>query len=199
MQHLVASERAAHLALCGRGAELFRGEASIEPVRDLTPASLLDAWRVARELTTTQLARMDDRTRVTWGAGPMSARSFADARLMETWAHGLDCFTAVDVAPTDTPRLRRVAALALRALPYAFAVAGTAPPGDVRNVALDLEGTNGEQWWIGPDGSADVIAGSAGEWCRVATRRLRPEQTSLHAATPLAAAALHVARAYLAD
>jgi uncharacterized protein (TIGR03084 family) len=129
----------------------------------------------------------------------MSVRSFADARLMETWAHGLDCFAAVGVAPIDSPRLRRVAALALRALPYAFGAAGQTPPGDVRTVALDLVGPSGEQWWIGPENSRDVIAGPASEWCRVATRRLRPEMTSLHALTPLAAAALRVARAYLAD
>ena len=28
----------------------------------------------------------------------MSARSFAEARLMETWAHGLDCYAALDIS-----------------------------------------------------------------------------------------------------
>jgi uncharacterized protein (TIGR03084 family) len=199
VRHLVASERAAVIALSGRGDELFRGEVAIEPAEQRDPTVLLDAWRVAREETATRLARIDDRARVMWGAGPMSARSFADARLMETWAHGLDCFAAVGGAPVDTPRLRRVAALALRALPYAFDVAGEAPPGDVRLVALDLIGTDGQQWWIGPERSLDVIAGRASEWCRVATRRLRPDRTSLRASTPLAGASLRVARAYLDD
>jgi uncharacterized protein (TIGR03084 family) len=199
LRHLVTSERAAAVALSGRGEQLFRGEVTIEPVGEREAAELLGAWRVAREETATRLAVMDDRAKVVWGAGPMSARSFADARLMETWAHGLDCFAAVGVAPVDTPRLRRVAALALRALPYGFRVAGEEPPGDVRVVALDLVGTDGERWWIGPEDSHDVISGSASEWCRVATRRLRPEGTSLAAATPLAAASLRVARAYLDD
>src|SRR4051794_1208000 len=199
VRHLVTSERAATVALSGRGDELFRGEMTVGPVDDRAPKALLDAWRVAREETATRLAAMDDRARVVWGAGPMSGRSFADARLMETWAHGLDCFAAVGVAPVDTPRLRRVAALALRALPYGFSVAAEEPPGDVRAVALDLVGTDGQQWWIGPEDSHDVIAGPASEWCRVATRRLRPEHTSLRAGTPLAAASLRVARAYLDD
>lgn len=199
VQHLAASERAAIVALEGSGAELFRGETMIEPIEAEDPESLLEAWRRAREETVALLGSVDDRARVTWGAGPMSARSFAEARLMETWAHGLDCFAAVGTEPVDTPRLRRIAGLARRALPYAFEVAGRVPPGDVRGVALDLTGPRGERWWIGPEPAHDVIAGSASEWCRVATRRARPETTSLRAATPLAAEALRVARAYLLD
>ena len=199
VQHLASSERAATIALRGCGDQLFRGELTVEPVDEHEPRALLDAWRLARDASATQLALLDDRARVTWGAGPMSARSFADARLMETWAHGLDCFAAVGVAPVESPRLRRVAGLALRALPYAFDVARETPPGDVRDVALDVVGPGGERWWIGPEGSRDVIAGTASDWCRVATRRLRPEGTSLTATTPLAAASIRVARAYLAD
>jgi uncharacterized protein (TIGR03084 family) len=129
----------------------------------------------------------------------MSARSFAEARLMETWAHGLDCYAALDIAPVDTDRLRRIAGLGLRALPYAFSLTGDPPPGDVRKIALDLRAPDGSKWRFGPSGTIDVISGAAGEWCRVATRRCRAEDTSLQAHTPLAARALEVARAYLAD
>ena len=199
VRHLATSERAAAVALEGHGAELFRGERRIEPIDVEDAAGLLDAWRDAREATLAALASRDDRSRVTWGAGPMSARSFAEARLMETWAHGLDCFAATGIEPVDTPRLRRIAGLALRALPYAFEVSGKVAPPDVRGVALDLTGPDGERWWIGPERGRDIIAGSASEWCRVATRRVRPEATSLQVTTPLAAEALKVARAYLAD
>ena len=78
-------------------------------------------------------------------------------------------------------------------------LAGKVAPPDVRGVALDLTGPDGERWWIGPERGRDIIAGSASEWCRVATRRVRPEATSLEVTTPLAAEALKVARAYLAD
>ena len=118
---------------------------------------------------------------------------------METWAHGLDCHAAVDIAPVDTERLRRIAGLGLRALPYAFSLTDDQPPGDVRNIALDLRAPDGTQWHYGPSETIDVISGTAGEWCRVVTRRRRAEDTSLRAATPLAALALTVARAYLAD
>jgi uncharacterized protein (TIGR03084 family) len=168
-------------------------------VRVGEPAALLDAWRTARAATLAAFAPLGDRDRVIWGAGPMSARSFAEARLMETWAHGLDCHAALDMAPVDTDRLRRIAGLGLRALPYAFSLATDQPPGDIRNIALDLRGPDGTSWRYGPSGTVDVISGAAGEWCRVVTRRRRAEDTSLRAGTPLAALALKVARAYLAD
>ena len=136
----------------------------------------------ARDATLAAFAPLGDRDRVMWGAGPMSARSFADARLMETWAHGLDCHAALDVAPVDTVRLRRIAGLGLRALPYAFSLHGEQPPGDIRNIALDLRAPDGTQWRYGPSGTADVISGAAGEWCRVVTRRCRAKDTSLQGA-----------------
>jgi uncharacterized protein (TIGR03084 family) len=197
--HLAVSERAAALALAGRSNEVFGGRAKEPTVHAAEPAALLDAWRTARAATLAAFVPLGDRDRVIWGAGPMSARSFAEARLMETWAHGLDCYAALDIAPVDTERLRRIAGLGLRALPYAFSLTDDQPPGEVRNIALDLRAPDGAQWRYGPSATVDVISGAAGEWCRVVTRRCRAEDTSLRAATPLGALALTVARAYLAD
>jgi uncharacterized protein (TIGR03084 family) len=193
------SERAAALALAGRSNEVFGGRAKEPTVHAVEPAALLDAWRTSRAATLAAFVPLGDRDRVIWGAGPMSARSFAEARLMETWAHGLDCYAALDIAPVDTDRLRRIAGLGLRALPYAFSLTDDQPPGDVRNIALDLRAPDGTQWRYGPSATVDVISGAAGEWCRLVTRRCRAEDTSLRAATPLGALALTVARAYLAD
>ena len=199
VRHLAVSERAAALAMAGRSAELFGGRVRELTLIEAEPAALLDAWRHARAAALAAFAPLDDRDRVLWGAGPMSARSFADARLMETWAHGLDCYAALDITPVDTDRLRRIAGLGLRALPYAFSLSGDEPPGDVRAVALDLRAPDGSRWSFGRPGSVDIISGPAGEWCRVVTRRCRAEDTSLRAPTPLASLALQVARAYLAD
>jgi uncharacterized protein (TIGR03084 family) len=185
--------------VAGRSSEVFGGAAREPTLVEGDPAALLDAWRTARTATVAALTRLDDRDRVMWGAGPMSARSFADARLMETWAHGLDCYAALEVAPVDTVRLRRIAGLGLRALPYAFSLTGDTPPGDVRNIALDLRAPDGTQWRFGPSETVDIISGAAGEWCRVVTRRCRPKDTGLRARTPLGTLALEVARAYLAD
>jgi uncharacterized protein (TIGR03084 family) len=199
VRHLAVSERAAALAAAGRSDEVFGGATATLTVVHTGPAALLDAWRRARAATLAALAPLGDRDRVHWGAGPMSARSFAEARLMETWAHGLDCHAALDVAPVDTARLERIAGLGLRALPYAFGLAGDQSPGDIGAIALDLRAPDGSRWRFGPSASADVITGAAGEWCRLVTRRCRAEDTSLQARTPLGLRALEVARAYLAD
>ena len=50
------------------------------------------------------------------------------ARLMETWAHGLDVRTALGLPIVDTEILRHIAWLSHRALPYAFSFAGREPP-----------------------------------------------------------------------
>lgn len=199
VRHLVTSERAASMAVAGRGAALFGGDVGIEPVRSSRPADLLVEWRGARAKTVAGFEVLDERDEVVWGAGPMSARSLAQSRLMETWAHGLDCFAGVGREPVDTARLRHVADLGRRALPYAFAVAGEEAPGDPRRVALDLTGPGGEGWWFGPEDAADRISGSASEWCRVAVRRLPVGATSLATTGELGRASLRVARAYLAD
>ena len=82
-----------------------------------------------------------------WGIG-MRATSFVSARLMETWAHGLDVRAALGAAPHDTDRLAHVAWLATRALPYAYTVAGREPPPGALRVELTLP--SGATWAYGP-------------------------------------------------
>jgi uncharacterized protein (TIGR03084 family) len=125
----------------------------------------------------------------------LSPASFVTARLMETWAHGLDCFAGVRAHPTDTDRLRHVALLGIRALPYAFMLAGLEAPGPVR---LVLKGPSGDIWHVGPDDAPTVIEGSAGDWCRVAARRDRnAERSRLSGSGPDAASVIEHVRAYL--
>src|SRR4051812_46968404 len=84
VRHLVLSERAALIALDGQGADLFGGRVTVDKVVDDDPAALLAAWRDGRSATAARFDVLDDRAKVTWGAGQMSVRSFAEARLMET-------------------------------------------------------------------------------------------------------------------
>ena len=117
--------------------------------------------------------------RIDWILAPMSAKAFATLRLMETWAHGLDIKMALadrftgepeDDPLNDSPRLRHVAWLAHRMLPYSFEVAGEEfPEGGIR---VELMGPNYARWVYGPPDAENVIKGIAGEWCRVAVHRL---------------------------
>lgn len=175
------------------------GEALIEPGRSRSPEEVLAWWRAARERLSDALLALDPADRVVWGAGPMAARSFATARIMECWAHGLDCFAAVEVEPAETDRLRHVCHLAYRALPYAFRVAGRPMPAPLEELRIDVEPPGGgEPWGYGPEDAPQRITGSAGEWARVAVQRMPASAArTLEATGPLAEQALEVARAFV--
>jgi uncharacterized protein (TIGR03084 family) len=126
----------------------------------------------------------------------MGARAFVTARLMETWAHGLDLHAALGVEAVDTPRLAHVAWIATRAIPYAFSVVGVEPPSAPLRVELSLPG--GGAWTTGPEDATDRITGPASQYCRVFVQRLDVRgATDLVAEGDGAIATLAVARAYL--
>ena len=127
-------------------------------------------WQAGNSALVAELRVIDPDRRLPWGGNQMSTVSFTTARVMETWAHGLDCFDAMGTTPVDTDRLRHVADLSLRALPYAFMIQGLELPGPVR---LELDSPSGEHWPIGPQDAPTVMRGSASDWCRVAVHRDR--------------------------
>lgn len=145
--------------------------------RSMSPAGVLGWWREARSREMELLARCDPKQRIPWFAMPMGARAFATARLMETWAHGLDCYDALGVEPQDTDRLRHVALLAYLARPYAYQVNGIPLPN--RPLRLELTLPSGASWSQGPQDAPDVIRGKAGDFCRVAVRRRHWKDTAL--------------------
>ena len=138
---------------------------------------------------------LDPGARVPWGIG-MRPASFVTARMMETWAHGLDVHAALGAKTVDTDRIGHIAWLATRALPYAYSVTGREPPKDPLRVELTLP--SGALWSTGPEDAANRISGSAGEYCRVFVQRLEPSHAvTLRAEGAVAADVLSVARAYL--
>lgn len=153
-------------------------------------------WEEASARERDVLAGLDLATRVPWGLG-MRPPSFVTARLMETWAHGLDVRAALGLPVVDTDALRHVAWLSYRALPYAFSFAGReAPPGDLR---VELTSPSGDETWkYGPVDAPNRITGPAGEFCRLFVQRMsRDEARGLVAEGDGAVAALEVARAFL--
>ena len=200
IHHLDVSEGAALLALTGHSDQVF-APTGRWPERALPddPAEVLGNWRASRAASLEVMTTLDARAPIIWGDGPMTCRSFATARLMETWAHGLDCFTTAGIAPVDTDRIRHVAHLGYRALPYAFRSQGVTPPTSLSDLRLKLVSPSGESWTYGDDNAPQSIAGSAAHWCRVATRRMDSADSDLIADGPLAQSVLTTARAYLSD
>jgi uncharacterized protein (TIGR03084 family) len=171
----------------------------IEPGRKWSSSQVLAQWRKSREELNQSLLGCKSEQRIYWGDGPMAARSFATARLMECWAHGLDCFAAAGITPVDTSRIRHICHLGYRALPYAFRLHQRQMPAPLEDLRLELSAPNGEEWVYGPKSASQTIRGEAGEWARVAVQRLSyTKATSLKAKGALAQQALEVAQAYLA-
>jgi uncharacterized protein (TIGR03084 family) len=158
-------------------------------------ADVLAWWERTSMFECERLNQLDSTQRVPWGLG-MGRPAFITARLMETWAHGLDVRAAVGAPPVDTDRLRHIAFLATRALPYAFSYAGRPLPSTPLRVELDLP--SGARWTHGPEDAPDRITGPAGEYCRVFVQRLSLSDAPHLAATGAGAReALLVARAFL--
>lgn len=163
--------------------------------RRLTGAAVLAWWTRAQVAEREVLLALDPQMRVAWGLG-MRPPSFVTARLMETWAHSLDVHAALGLDPVDTDRLRHVAWIGVRALPYACSIAGVAPPDAPVRVELTLP--SGATWSFGAVDATDRITGPASEFCRVFVQRMPAEDaTNLVAVGEGAALALRVARSFL--
>ena len=114
-------------------------------------------WQEARAGLLAALRPLDPKDRIPWFGPPMSARSFATARLMETWSHGWDVAEALGRPDPPTDRLRHVAHLGVVTRGWSYAVRGRPVPEEP--VRVELEAPSGAEWTWGPDGVPDVVRG----------------------------------------
>ncbi len=202
--HLAQSEEAVQAAMAGgdlrsglaaaTGSTMDeRAEAAVRAERD-APAEVFGRWRRARRAAMAALTAGDPEQPVGWVTGPVKPATLATTRLAEHWAHGLDITGPLGLEFPDTDRLRHIAWLAHRTLPYALAVAGEPPTVAVRCELTDPAGS--DVWRYGPADAETAITGPAGEFCRVAVRRLAPAVAGLTATGPYGATALRVLRTY---
>lgn len=169
-------------------------DAAVAAERPDDPAAVLERWRAANGGVRERFRAVDPSRRLTWITVPLAARTLAATRLSEHWIHGMDVREPLGAPEPDTDRLRFIARLAWRTLPYAFGEAGEEAP----SVTLRVTAPSGDRWEWGNEGDdADVvIEGEAGEWCRVAARRLEPAETGLRTRGERADRVLQLARTY---
>ena len=153
-----------------------------------------ERWRRASSAAVAALRSADPDTRLPWAAAPLKPQALATTRLAEHWAHALDIAEGLALPYPDTDRLRHIAWLAHRTLPYAFTVAGEQP----HDVYCELTAPDGSIWRFGAPENENRIEGSAGAFCRVGAQRVRPEESGLVTSGPNAEAALRVLRNYAA-
>jgi uncharacterized protein (TIGR03084 family) len=160
--------------------------------RGADPAGLLARWRAAAFATPAALRAQPDGTRLQWITNRISPAALATTRLAEHWAHGHDITDALGIPYPDNARLRHVAWLGHRTLPYAFGVEGI----EGGPVYCELTGPDGQTWQFGDPDAPSAITGPAGEFCRVAARRMAAADSTLKATGPHGPQALAVLRTY---
>ena len=131
-----------------------------EEIAAAAPADLLADWRATRHRLHDALLAVADGRKLPWFGPPMSAASMATARLMETWAHGLDVADALGVKRPATARLHSIAHIGVRTRDFAFAINGLAAPADPFRV--ELTAPDGSDLDVGAGGRAATGGGVGG-------------------------------------
>ena len=177
--HLLWTDRVALIAVTDEaGFTAVLGAAAADPsgfvdegeqLAVTPPGALLADWRGTRVRLHDELLAVADGRKLPWFGPPMSAASMATARLMETWAHGLDVADTLGVKRPATARLRSIAHIGVRTRDFAFAINGLAPP--VEAFRVELRAPDGSTWTWGSDDAAQRVAGSAEDFCVLVTQR----------------------------
>ncbi|MET9070745.1 TIGR03084 family metal-binding protein [Streptomyces sp. NPDC004232] len=203
--HLAWTDRSALLAVTDADAfralvekalaapDSFVDEGAEEGAR-LVPAELLSAWREGRTVLDQALRAAPPGARFPWYGPPMSAASMATARLMETWAHGLDIADALGVVRPPTDRLRHVARLGVRTRDFAYSVHQLTPPAE--EFRVELAAPTGETWAYGPENAPQRVTGPALDFCLLVTQRAHRADLGLTAVGPDADRWLDIAQAF---
>lgn len=167
---------------------------SVADQRGAAGAEMAARWRASAAELRAEFGRVDPSARLQWVVGRLSARTLAATRLAECWIHTGDVADAIGERLVPGDRLRHVARLAWRTLPYAFERDGEQLRGAV---AFDLVGPTGAPWQFGTDLDAPtVVRGPGVDLCDVAGRRRVAAETGLVATGPDAEAVLRLVRTY---
>ncbi len=177
---------------------IARGEAISAIARSayghLDGPALLGHWRTRYEGLVDALAPLDPKARLSWYGPPMSARSFATARLMETWAHGQDIWDALGRRRPASDRLRHIAHLGVTTFGWTFVNRKLPVPAVLPYVAL--QAPRGDTWTWGDPGSEHRVAGSAEDFCLLVTQRRHVDDTGLQYTAGAVADWLRIAQCF---
>ncbi|NLG46097.1 TIGR03084 family metal-binding protein [Gordonia sp. (in: high G+C Gram-positive bacteria)] len=144
-------------------------DAAAETEAARPPAELLTDWRKTRARLAGALLAVEEGRKLNWFGPPMSAASMATARLMESWAHGLDVAEALGVPHPEGDRIKHVVHLGVRTRNFAYLVNGLDAPAD--DFRYEITAPSGELWTWGPDTATNVVRGPAVDFCELVTQR----------------------------
>jgi len=164
-----------------------------ERYRSMPVPDLLDWFRSARAELLRVFSALDGSTRVPWFGPDMSLMSSATARLMETWAHGIDVAQTVGADITASSRLHHIAHLGVRTFGFSFMLRKLPVPEE--QVRVELTAPDGATWVWGPPGP-DTVTGPALDFCLVVTQRRHVLDTDLVVEGPVAGDWMAIAQAF---
>lgn len=157
-------------AISGSGGASSRFEVPTGP-------ALGEQWRECLGELCDLLGTVEPRARVPWFGPDMSARMFATARQMETWAHGQDIYDLLRQPRENTDRLKNIAVIGVRTFGWTFANRGLPMPGDPPYVRLTAP--SGATWEWNEPSDENRVEGSAVEFCHVVTQGRNIADTTL--------------------
>jgi len=160
----------------------------------LDGAALLAYWEPVSMRLVDALAALDAKARLPWYGPTMSARSFATARLMETWAHGQDIWDLLRRRRSPTVRLKHIAHLGVTTFGWTF-VNRQRPVPEVAPF-VELEAPGGDTWRWGDPASVETVRGTALDFCLVVTQRRNLADTGLRCTPGSARQWLSVAQCF---
>ena len=202
ISHLAEVDEMATMVASGAARSMPAGERSADGTRSamqdssrhMTRIQLVDWWRAGRDRMEAALRTHDGRDRMPWAGPPMSARSFATARLMECWSHGLDALDGASIEPIHSDRLQHIAHLGYITRQFAYQTRGM--EANVEPLRVELTLPSGVEWSRGDESATNVVRGAAPDFCRVVTQRIHYADTGLHYTPGAAEEFLQVAQTF---
>jgi uncharacterized protein (TIGR03084 family) len=148
-----------------------------KPGKDRSVPELKAWWKKERKALVQALLPLDPKQRVAWYGPPMSAKSHATARMMETWAHGQDVADALGVKRQASDRLKHIAHLGYTTFKWSFI--NHQMPVPEEPVRLELVSPSGELWTWGPESTENRVKGPCDDFCLVVIQRRNVADTRL--------------------
>ena len=138
---------------------------------------LLTYWRERFEALVAALASLDPKARLPWYGPTMSARSFATARLMETWAHGQDIWDVMQRPRPGAARLKAIAHIGVSTFGWTFV--NRQWPVPAVQPYVELVSPDGSVLAWGEPSSTDFVRGDLQDFCLLVTQRRHRSDTGL--------------------
>jgi uncharacterized protein (TIGR03083 family) len=157
----------------------------VDELADTDPGQLPGIWHWAAQVVSAAAATGDPARSVTFHDLQVSVPGLLVIRTFELWAHAMDIASATGrpALPLDPSRMTLMSSQLMAVLPEALAYRGSAMPGRIARFVLTGEAGGCYTVRLAPGATGPAIGepdftlvADAVELCRLAARRLRPDE-----------------------